>query len=269
MARTLTGATALEPGGPSALFDRRGPAPVYPLLAALDTLDYSERTLWSDGAGELAVTPRTRLIGEAGRIEAVRDGAYDALLASHVIEHLADPLGALAEWRRVVRPGGHILLVVPHREGTFDHRRPVTSLEHLRADGDRQTSEDDLTHLPEVLRLHDLSRDPGAPNREVFEQRCRENASTRAMHHHVFDSRAAVQMCREANLEVLALRPQRPHNIFCLCRVPGSSGDHGPTRQHERRGRDRCASDGYEPMDESDLKKALRRSPFASDRSAA
>jgi SAM-dependent methyltransferase len=268
MARTLTGATALEPGGPSALLDRRGPLPVYPLLAALDTLDYSEQTLWSDGIGELAVTPRARLIGEAGRIEAVRDGAYDALLASHVIEHLADPLGALAEWRRVVHPGGHILLVVPHREGTFDHRRPVTSLEHLRADRDRHTGEDDLTHLPEVLRLHDLARDPGAPNREVFEQRCHENASTRAMHHHVFDSRAAVQMCREANLEVLALRAKRPHDVFCLCRVPGSPGDRDPPRQRERRGRNRRAGDGYAVMDDSDLEKTLRGSPFSSDRSS-
>ncbi len=123
-ARALTGATALEPGGPSALFDRDGAMPVYPLLGALDTLDYSEQTLWSNGAAELAVAPRARLIGEARRLEGVEDGAYDALLASHVIEHLADPLGALAEWRRAVRPEGHVLLVVPHREGTFDHLRP-------------------------------------------------------------------------------------------------------------------------------------------------
>ena len=170
------------------------------------------------------------------------------MLGSHVLEHLADPLGALAEWRRIVRPGGHVLLVVPHSEGTFDHRRPVTSLEHLRADRDRGTGEDDMTHLEEILELHDLARDPGAPSREVFEQRCRDNAHTRAMHHHVFDTRAVVDMCREASLEVLALRPKQTHDIFCLCRVGEPRG---------------------EGLSESELSRILRRSPFASDRAGA
>lgn len=256
MARTLAGATALEPGGPSALFERDGPLPVYPLLAALDTLDYSERTLWSQAGDELAVRPRARLIGEARRIGGVADGAYDALLGSHVLEHIADPLGALAEWQRVVRPAGHVLLVLPHREGTFDHRRPITSLEHLRTDRDRGVGEDDLTHLPEVLELHDLARDPGAPSREVFERRCRENAATRAMHHHVFDSRAAVAMCREAGLEVLGLRPRRPHDIFCLCRVrPAGEDDDG--------------TGGGAALGDRELRRILRASPFASDRATA
>ena len=85
--------------------------------------------------------------------QAHREGlANFSMLASHVLEHLANPLGALAEWRRVVGAGGHILLIVPQREGTFDHRRPVTKLEHLRADARELTGEDDLTHLPEILR---------------------------------------------------------------------------------------------------------------------
>jgi len=163
IADVLQGAVALEPGGPSALFRRRGLVPVYPRLAALDTLDYSEQTLWSGSqpSGEV----RSKLIGEAGRLEDVKDASYDALLASHVLEHLANPLGALAQWQRVVRPGGHVLLAMPHYEGTFDHNRPVTSIEHMRADAERQTGEDDLTHLEEILELHDLGRDPGAPNR--------------------------------------------------------------------------------------------------------
>jgi len=268
MARALTGATALEPGGPSALFDRGGPLPVYPLLGALDTLDYSEQTLWSAAAGERAVVPRSRLIGEARRIEGVEDDTYDALLGSHVLEHVADPLGALAEWQRVVHPGGHILLVVPHREGTFDHRRPLTSLEHLWADRERETGEDDLAHLSEVLELHDLARDPGAPNRETFEQRCRENASTRAMHHHVFDSRAAVEMCREAGLQMLAMRPREPHDIFCLCRVTGQVGGGCPEQAGEPRRRDQDAGEDHGGLGDGELKKILNGSPFASDRAA-
>jgi len=244
VADALNGSIALEPGGPSASFGPRGLVPVYPRLVALDVLDYAERTLWSDAA-QTHISPRRRLITEAGRLDGVPDNAYDALLASHVLEHLANPLGALAEWRRVVRPGGHLLLIVPHRDGTFDHRRLATSLEHLQADLVCDTGEDDLTHLEEVLDLHDLTRDPGARNRMVFEQRCRENYVSRAMHHHVFISRTVVEMCHAAGLDVCFLRPKRPFNIVCLCRVSGSQG---------------------EGLSEQALLEILSHSPFASDR---
>lgn len=218
VAATFQDAVALEPGGPSGLFGARGLIPVYPRLAALDTLDYAERTLWSHTAHR-ELEPRRRVIAEAGNLGEVPNGDYDAVLASHVLEHLANPLGALAEWRRVVGAGGHILLIVPQREGTFDHRRPVTTLEHLREDAERGIGEEDLTHLPEILQLHDLKRDPGASSRESFERRCHENVEHRAMHHHVFDERSIVEVCCAADLEVLMLSIKPPFHIVCLCRV--------------------------------------------------
>jgi hypothetical protein len=135
---------------------------------------------------------------------------------------------------------------VPHREGTFDHRRPVTTLEHLREDAERETGEDDLTHLDEILRLHDLARDPGAPGPEAFAQRCRENQSLRGMHHHVFVSRSAFEVCQEAALNVLLLAPRRPFHIVCLCQTSANGG---------------------KTLDERELADVLRRSPFSSDRS--
>jgi SAM-dependent methyltransferase len=218
VAETFQDAVALEPGGPSALLSARGLLPVYPRLAALDTLDYAERTLWSHTAS-LQIEPRRHLIAEAGSLTAVPDGTYDAVLASHVLEHLANPLGALAEWRRVVGPDGHILLIVPQREGTFDHRRPLTTLDHLRGDAQHNTGEEDLTHLPEILRLHDLARDPGAGSRESFERRCHENLKHRAMHHHVFDEHSIVEVCQVADLDVLTVDVKPPFHIVCLCRV--------------------------------------------------
>jgi len=52
--------------------------------------------------------------------------------------------------------------------------------------------EEDLTHVPEILELHDLSRDEGAGTREQFRQRCLANHVHRALHHHVFDTMAAL-----------------------------------------------------------------------------
>jgi SAM-dependent methyltransferase len=44
----------------------------------------------------------------------VADGAADVVIMSELIEHLVDPDGAVAEIRRVLRPGGSLLLSTPN-----------------------------------------------------------------------------------------------------------------------------------------------------------
>lgn len=41
------------------------------------------------------------------------DNSFDRLIATHVLEHLPDPVQVLKEWNRVVRPGGVISIVLP------------------------------------------------------------------------------------------------------------------------------------------------------------
>lgn len=42
------------------------------------------------------------------------DGGLDLVIASEVIEHLIEPGRAVAEFHRVLRPGGHVLITVPN-----------------------------------------------------------------------------------------------------------------------------------------------------------
>jgi SAM-dependent methyltransferase len=41
------------------------------------------------------------------------DASFDFVIASDVLEHLADDIGALREWRRILKPGGSLLVFVP------------------------------------------------------------------------------------------------------------------------------------------------------------
>lgn len=44
-----------------------------------------------------------------------RDGSFDALFAGELVEHLPDPRPAMAEFRRVLKPGGTLILTTPNR----------------------------------------------------------------------------------------------------------------------------------------------------------
>ena len=51
---------------------------------------------------------------DAGRLP-FQDGDVDAIVMLDVLEHLADPAAVLAEIHRVLRPGGYLVLSVPHQ----------------------------------------------------------------------------------------------------------------------------------------------------------
>lgn len=48
------------------------------------------------------------------------DHRFDVVYSSHTLEHMAEPYRALGEWWRVLKPGGHIVLVVPD-ETLYEH----------------------------------------------------------------------------------------------------------------------------------------------------
>ena len=220
----LHGARALELGGPSAVFAASGLLPAYPVLERIDGVQFSVETVWhgtmSSGPYILpdATSKGALWILEAADLHAIADSSYDVVLSSHVVEHLANPLRALSEWRRVARPGGHLLMVAPHKEGTFDRRRPVTALAHLVDDERRDTGEADRTHLQESLALHDFSRDVTDP--ATHAAWCRDNLRHRAIHHHTFTTPSLLAMLDHAGLELLAAEARWPHDVYVLARFP-------------------------------------------------
>ena len=44
------------------------------------------------------------------------DRQFDALFAGEIIEHMSDVPATLAEWHRVLKPGGIVIITTPNRE---------------------------------------------------------------------------------------------------------------------------------------------------------
>lgn len=78
-------------------------------IAAIEDVDH----VWSGGS----------------LLEAIPDhGAYDYVIASHLLEHTVDLVGFLADCAGLLAPGGRLALVLPDKRYSFDLFRPLTTL---------------------------------------------------------------------------------------------------------------------------------------------
>lgn len=53
---------------------------------------------------------------DASDLNLIADESCDYVFSSHCLEHIADHKAALREWWRVIKPGGHLVLYLPHRD---------------------------------------------------------------------------------------------------------------------------------------------------------
>lgn len=233
----------LEIGGPSSFFRKGGFFPIYPLIERLDNCNFDSATLWA-GQIQEGLTFRYddgkacgyQYILEATDLSQIESDRYDFILSCHSLEHIANPLMALQEWKRVLQLEGVFLLILPDGRFTFDHRRPVSTWSHIVSDYENSTGEDDLTHLPEVLKLHDLGLDPGSLDFESFRQRSEQNSSIRALHHHVFDASLLTELMDYFKMKVLWIDHLFPNHILMIAqKTPGMENalGHPPVRMNE------------------------------------
>lgn len=201
--------SGLEVGGPSGVFRDSGFLPIYKIVKELDGCNFSNTTIW-EGKIESGMSYKyyknksgVQYISEATDLSLLPNSKYEFVVSSNCLEHVANPLKALKEWIRVVRKDGLVLLVLPNREYCFDHNRPVTEFSHLLNDFQSNTNEDDLTHLKEILELHDLQMDKPAGSMEQFRERSLKNFEHRALHHHVFDITVLKEMFTYFKLDII------------------------------------------------------------------
>lgn len=67
----------------------------------------------SEKAVEECRKKKLKVFKESAEKTHFKDNFFDALIASDVLEHTSSDSATLQEWRRILKPGGHVLLFVP------------------------------------------------------------------------------------------------------------------------------------------------------------
>jgi hypothetical protein len=230
----VEGKRGLEIGGPTEAFRRwqkpsiyrgwRTPLPIYDRVGSLDNCVFSSDTLWAAHQENYQFSahksPGRTIIAEGSALSSISNHTYEFVLSSHNLEHFANPVKALKEWQRITQPNGALVLVLPDYRKTFDHRRTPTPVDHMLEDYMKNVGEEDATHVPEVLQLHDLSWDDGLNTRtiEALRVRSTNNLANRCLHHHVFDEVNSADLLTRVGLEILAIELALPCHIFILSR---------------------------------------------------
>lgn len=181
----------IEIGGPSNIF--RSLIPVYFNAQRVDGVNFSNQTVWE---GHIQAGNTYQYLPNKFGFQYISDGTdlseidaetYEFLLSSDCLEHIANPIKALLEWKRILKSNHLMLLVLPNKKNNFDHQREFTSFQHVIDDYKNNVNESDMTHLREILFFHDLSKDPAAGNFQEFTARSLDNINNRCLHHHVFN----------------------------------------------------------------------------------
>lgn len=87
--------------------------------------------LYADFSDEAKEQWSSYQIGTASNIGEL-DSSLDFIFASHVFEHLHNPIGHLRYWAEKLRSGGLVLLVIPQQSGTKDFNQNFSNITHLK-----------------------------------------------------------------------------------------------------------------------------------------
>jgi len=199
--------------------------------------------------------------------------SLDYVASSHVFEHLSNPVKALIEWQRVLKPGGYAYLVIPDRRYTFDHARETTEPEHIVEDYLANTDDTDATHIDDFVFGIDWNEiTPGLLPEELEEQK-KANAAyhhDRAtqgldinIHFHVFEPEnftALMELCNKSqqvplNMELVEVAERFPepqlNGFLAILQTPKQTAS-SLLNKISNRWKNRASSSTY-PIDQERL----------------
>src|SRR5258708_2733742 len=133
------------------------------------------------------------ILDDGERLSTLSDASQDFVIANHFIEHSQDPIGAVVNMLRVLKPGGVLYLAIPDKRCCFDSDRPVTPLAHLLRDHAEGPEWSRAQHFEEWARLVNKAGD----DVEVEKQAAELIEMDYSIHFHVWTPFEMLELVRE------------------------------------------------------------------------
>ena len=222
----------LEIGGPTPMFygGHQYTLPIYQVAEKIDDSNFGNSTVWNNDSrikGDSGAFGRgIRITCDGTDLNPILNESYDFLLSCHSIEHMANPLKALYEWKRVLKDEGIMILIAPHIKGTIDHKRRLTTLEHIVEDYKQNTDEKDMTHLDEIIDKTDKRigwLESG--DFQSYIAQAHENYKHRILHHHTFTPASMIRLVDEAGFLIKYVDVLATINIVIVACKPKPGED--------------------------------------------
>jgi SAM-dependent methyltransferase len=152
--------------------------------------------MWQSLYGKETPTPvdknlwKRYVVGTADHIPA-KEASLDFIFSSHVVEHLANPLGHLAYWASLLKPGGAVVAVIPDRDGCQDYRFPACSVVDIVA----EWKSGGMQVTPEHFRRWGQTQMPGSTVEELM-------SSGRSIHVHFYTAASMAQLLAQTSSQI-------------------------------------------------------------------
>jgi 2-polyprenyl-3-methyl-5-hydroxy-6-metoxy-1,4-benzoquinol methylase len=109
------------------------------------------------------------IIDNGELLETIRNQSQNFVIANHFIEHCQDPIQAISNLLRVLKPLGILYLAVPDKRYSFDCDRAITPLEHLLRDYHEGPAWSKKQHFEEWVRLVNKTEDEATAQWQINE----------------------------------------------------------------------------------------------------
>ena len=133
----------------------------------------------------LALMP-VHVVDDGETLALFADNSQDFVIANHFIEHCANPIAALENHFRVLKPGGCLFMATPDKRFTFDKCRAVTPLSHFRHDYEGCPDMTKEQHFEEFVRGMNDFHQQGLTEAQIQKNTHDLLAQDYSIHYHVW-----------------------------------------------------------------------------------
>ena len=138
------------------------------------------------------------IIDNGDELTTISDNAYDFCISNHVLEHLEDPIKALSNWMRILKPRGLLFLSIPLPYNIVDQNRQPTPISHIIEDFGLMVRDREIyakkrhNHFLDFVRSTNVSE---SANDAFINSKTSELMSMNySIHFHVFSEETLLQM---------------------------------------------------------------------------